>query len=217
MFPGPACGLAAIAVLLLAGCTSRKTPDQSISAADSAAIIQNVLAYRAEKEEFFRTSPYSPFLGDTSVHFTGIRWYPPSIEFYFRSKLIRYRHPETVIVLGTKGEERHQVKYGYFTFSYGERTFRLNAYKDAAASTEARGRLLAVWFSDSTTNAETYGVGRYLDVGEESDDTDYLYPLDFNNAYNPYCAYNSAYSCAIPRREDRLEIAIRAGELKYHP
>jgi len=168
-------------------------------------------------EEFFRHSPYSPFNGDTSAHFTGIRWYPPTLEFYFRSQLTRYPHPETVIVLGTKREERRQVKYGYFMFSSSERTFRLNAYKDAAAATQARGRLLAVWFTDSTTNAETYGVGRYLDVGEENDDKDYLYTLDFNKAYNPYCAYSSRYSCAIPRREDRLEIALRAGELKYHP
>jgi len=159
-----------MAVLSLAGCTSRKSPGSSIPLSDSAAIIRSVLAHRSEMEEFFRHSPYSPFNGDTSAHFTGIRWYPPTLEFYFRSQLTRYPHPETVIVLGTKGEERRQVKYGYFMFSSSERTFRLNAYKDAAAATQARGRLLAVWFTDSTTNAETYGVGRYLDVGEENDD-----------------------------------------------
>jgi uncharacterized protein (DUF1684 family) len=175
------------------------------------------MAHRAEMDDFFRSSPYSPFVNDTSAHFTGIKWYPPNIEFYFHSTLSLYPHPETVIVLGTKGEERRQIKYGYFSFSSGYKTFRLNAYKDAYGETPARRKLLAVWFTDSTTNVETYGVGRYLDVGEEQDDPEYSYTLDFNNAYSPYCAYSSRYSCAIPRREDRLEIALRAGELKYHP
>jgi uncharacterized protein (DUF1684 family) len=60
-------------------------------------------------------------------------------------------------------------------------------------------------------------VGRYLEVGQEVADPDYLYTIDFNNAYNPYCAYSSQYSCAIPRKEDHLDFPIRAGEMKYHP
>jgi hypothetical protein len=206
-----------LATLAAAGCNPRKETAPSFSSADSATIIQSVLSHRDEMDDFFRNSAYSPFNGDTSAHFSAIKWYPPTLEYYFRSKLNRYPHPETVIVLGTKGEERRQVKFGYFTFSFGERTFRLNAYKDAGAETPSRSRNLAVWFTDSTTNRETYGVGRYLDVGDEHDDADYVYTLDFNNAYNPYCAYSSRYSCAIPRQEDRLDLAIRAGELKYHP
>lgn len=168
-------------------------------------------------EEFFRSSPHSPFVNDTSSRFTGINWYPPNLEFYFRLKIVRYARPETVIVMGTKGEERRELRYGYFEISTRVKTFRLNAYKDAEGGPTSRENLLAVWFTDSTTNKETYGVGRYLDIGEEHGDTDYLYTLDFNKAYNPYCAYSSRYSCAIPRREDHLDISLRAGEMKYHP
>jgi uncharacterized protein (DUF1684 family) len=49
-------------------------------------------------------------------------------------------------------------------------------------------------------------------VGEST----HVYVIDLNKAYNPYCAYSSLYSCAVPRQEDRLTIAVRAGELKYH-
>jgi uncharacterized protein (DUF1684 family) len=63
---------------------------------------------------------------------------------------------------------------------------------------------------------ETYHVGRYVDVGAEQPDPEHVYVIDFNNAYNPYCAYSSLYSCAIPRREDRIPTPVRAGELKYH-
>ena len=52
-------------------------------------------------------------------------------------------------------------------------------------------------------------MGRYLDF-EKVDDPEHVYTLDFNLAYNPYCAYTSAYGCAIPRKEDRLDLAITA-------
>jgi uncharacterized protein (DUF1684 family) len=59
-------------------------------------------------------------------------------------------------------------------------------------------------------------VGRYLEIEPESKDPEHLYVVNLNNAHNPYCAYNPAYSCAVPTKEDRLPLAIRAGEMNYH-
>jgi hypothetical protein len=73
----------------------------------------------------------------------------------------------------------------------------------------------SIWFTDKTTNEESYGVGRYLDF-KKSDNPNKVYTIDFNYAYNPYCAYNSNFSCAIPRKEDHINFAIKAGEKKYH-
>jgi uncharacterized protein (DUF1684 family) len=73
-----------------------------------------------------------------------------------------------------------------------------------------------VWFTDETTGQDTYGVGRYVDVGNEDADPDHPYVIDFNKAYNPYCAYSNLFSCAVPRKEDHLDIALRVGEMKYH-
>jgi len=64
-------------------------------------------------------------------------------------------------------------------------------------------------FTDETTNKETYGAGRYINL-ELNNKNHYV--VDFNYAYNPYCAYNPKYSCAIPSRENHLKIAIEAGE-----
>ncbi len=75
---------------------------------------------------------------------------------------------------------------------------------------------LSVWFTDATTGHETCGVGRYVDVGLEFPDPAHRYVIDLNKAYNPYCAYSSKYSCAIPRQEDHLSVAVRAGEKIYH-
>ena len=68
---------------------------------------------------------------------------------------------------------------------------------------------LFVPFADQTTGAETYSAGRYLDI--DSTTTGY-YTIDFNRAYNPYCAYNASYECPFPPPTNRMKVAIRAGE-----
>lgn len=182
--------------------------------------LKEIESYRAQKDSFFRFDPNSPFNRDKSVKFTGLKYFDVNPDFVFKSKLYRYAIPETVIVLGTKGEERTQIKYGYFQFSYKGKTYKINVYKYPETSIkegkEYLRNYLAVWFRDLTTGDETYEVGRYLDVEEESPDPEYLYTLDFNKAYNPYCAYTPIYSCAIPREEDFINIRITAGEKKYH-
>lgn len=182
--------------------------------------LKEIENFRAEKDSIFKFDPNSPFNRDKSVKFTGLKYFDVNPDFVFKSKLYRYAIPETVIVLGTKGEERTQIKYGYFQFTYKGKTHKINVYKYPETSIkegkEYLRNYLAVWFRDLTTGDETYEVGRYLDVDEESPDPEHLYTLDFNKAYNPYCAYTPIYSCAIPREEDFINIRITAGEKKYH-
>jgi uncharacterized protein (DUF1684 family) len=68
---------------------------------------------------------------------------------------------------------------------------------------------LFVPFADMTTGSETYPAGRYLDLRPTA--TGY-YTIDFNRAYNPYCAYNASYECPFPPPSNRLKLTIRAGE-----
>ena len=182
-------------------------------------LVKEILVHRAEADSAFRHDPTSPFNRDSTLHYDGIKWFPPDVRYYFASKLFRYADPETVIIFGTKGEERNHLKYGYFKFLFRAKEYRLNVYKFTATDPE-RYKLyknyLSVWFTDETTGKETYHVGRYVDVGEENSDTNFLYTLNLNHAYNPYCAYSNLYSCAIPRKEDHLDFPVRAGELKYH-
>ena len=122
-------------------------------------------------------------------------------------------------MLGTKGEERRHLKYGYFILNYDGKDYRLNVYKFTSSDPkrfELYKNYLSVWFTDQTTGKETYHVGRYVEVGEENANPDFLYTINLNNAYNPYCSYSSIYSCAIPRREDHLDFSVKAGEMKYH-
>lgn len=206
-------------LLLSAGCNRPETVTFTPDAADSAKILSGIAEYRQAADAFFRGDPSSPFARDTSVTFTGIRWFTPDVGFVVKSKLFRYEKPETVNVLGTKGEVRKHLKYGYFFFRLAGSEVRLNVYKFLPDDARRKGigtGYLSLWFTDLTTGQETYPVGRYLELEEENPDPEFVYTLDFNRSYNPYCAYSPVYSCAIPPKEDRIPVAVRAGERTYH-
>ncbi len=216
---------AAIAMSLAALSSCARRPElPPLSSADSLAIVQENIAHRAEVDSFFRTDAGSPFHRDTTITFHGIRWFPINPRYRGTSVLHFYKSPDTVSVFGTKGEERKQLRYGYFEFPVpGDDgtpvMIRLNVYKftpyDGQRYLLFRNHL-SIWFTDRTTGAETYNVGRYVDVGDEDADRAHLYTIDLNMAYNPYCAYSALYSCAIPRKEDHLDLSLRVGEMKYH-
>lgn len=209
--------LAALFFLSLT-CRRQQGVEVHLSSADSLRIINEIIAHRAAADSFFRHDPASPFKQDITARYEGVKWFAPNVSYYFASKLFRYDKPDTVIILGTKGEERTHLKYGYFVLPFGGEEHRLNVYKSvrSAGRSPISSEYLSVWFTDETTGKETYQVGRYVDVGEEHPDPSHLYTIDLNKAYNPYCAYTPLYSCAVPRREDHLDFAVRAGELKYH-
>jgi uncharacterized protein (DUF1684 family) len=208
---------------LLVSCSKRQEIP-ALSAADSLAIITENLTHRTTVDAFMRSDGGSPFRRDTTVTYSGIRWFPIDPRFQVTSILHRYEQPETVIVMGTRGEQRRNLKYGYFEFLLPDgqgasQLCRINVYKFTPYDGQ-RYQLyrdhLSVWFTDLTTGKETYDVGRYVEVGIEFPDRNHAYVIDFNKAYNPYCAYSSLYSCAIPRQEDHIDVAINAGEKKYH-
>jgi len=208
---------------ILSGCAG-KNGAPPLSPADSIAIVQDNIAHRREADEFFRNDPQSPFNRDSSITFDGLHWYPINPRYRVTSRLTRYEHPDTVNVMGTKGEVRRNLRYGYFSFRLpddsGEyRTFRLSVYKFTPYDTKRYALYrnnLSLWFTDRTTGNETYDVGRYIELGDEQPDPHFDYAIDFNKAFNPYCAYSSLYSCAIPTRDDTLGIALRVGEKNYH-
>lgn len=174
--------------------------------------INSIEAERAEKDSLFGQSSDSPFAGDEKAKFHPLVYYDVKLEFVFKSKLVEYSSKDTVKVFGTKGEERKAVRYGYLKFYDSGAEYNLNLYKGFSKNGD---EYYSIWFTDKTTGKETYGVGRYLDF-ELNSDPEHEYILDFNKAYNPYCAYSARYSCAIPTKEDYIKLAIEAGEKKFH-
>lgn len=197
--------LSAALVLALISCGKNITPEEE-------AYIKEINELRKQKDEDFKSSLYSPFNQDVRANFTPLNYFDVDPEFKFTSKLLEYGLMDTVKILGTKGEERKAVRYGYLKFIYDETEYKVNVYKGWS---EDGQEYFSIWFTDKTTGEETYGVGRYLDF-ELSPSKEFNYKLDFNLAYNPYCAYSATFSCAVPTKEDHLDIEIEAGEKNFH-
>ncbi len=174
--------------------------------------INEVEQYRKEKNDYMKNNPESPFNQDTTIKFEPLNYFDVDPGFVFKSKLFEYPQKDTISVYGTKGEERKAVRYGYINFNYQNQPYKVNVYQGTTADSE---EYYSIWFTDKTTGGETYGVGRYIDF-DINPDSNYVYTVDFNLAYNPYCAYSAKYSCAIPTKEDHLDLAVTAGEKKFH-
>jgi len=186
-------------------CGRKYTPEQL-------KYIKRIEEFRAEKNEFMKNSQESPFVRDKNAEFHPLKYYPINPDFVFESKLYRNAVPDTITIFGTKGEARKAVRFGFVKINYKSKEYKVNIYK---GTTPDSAVYYTIWFTDKTTGDETYGVGRYLDF-DLNPDTNYVYTIDFNLAYNPYCAYSAKYSCAIPSKDDHLDLAIKAGEKKFH-
>ena len=174
--------------------------------------IASIEKHRQEVNDYMKNDPNSPFNFKGKVEFHPLIYFDVNPDFVFKSKLFEYPSKDTISIFGTKGEERKVVRYGYVSFDYQKKAYRLNVYKGFGKSGE---EYFSIWFTDLTTNEESYGVGRYLGF-ELYTDKNYKYTIDFNLAYNPYCAYSADYTCAIPTKDDFVNLKIEAGEKKYH-
>lgn len=110
---------------------------------------------------------------------------------------------------------KHYYKYGLLKFTVNGTSAQLYVYQSKdLMQVEKYKDYLFVPFQDATTGDESYGSGRYLEFYKKDIRNNGLL-LDFNKAYNPYCAYSPNYKCPIPPKENRLPMAIRAGEMNF--
>jgi uncharacterized protein (DUF1684 family) len=183
---------------------------------------------RRAKDRFFATSPQSPVPheqrhglaghpgpSEQDWHggpFAGLSYYPPELAFRVEAEVVPFAHPEIVQMATSTGDIRPQVRAAELRFRLGGRDLRLAGF---AHSHEHHLHALFVPFRDATSGRETYGAGRYLEVEVRHVNGTTRATLDFNLAYNPYCAYSQDYSCPIPPAENTLPIAITAGERAY--
>jgi uncharacterized protein len=191
--------------LFLSGCSDISSPSQNPTNA-----LDPVLRERTAKDAFFKTDEESPIMPGEKPDFRGLEYYPINPDLKFSARLHRYPTPGRIRLGTNTGEIRSGLRYGYFEFRVEGQNCRLQVYRlEEAANRQAS---LFIPFRDATSGYETYGAGRYIDLKEN---TSGVYDLDFNRAYNPYCAYNAEFSCPIPPAENTLAVPIHAGEKKY--
>jgi uncharacterized protein len=145
------------------------------------------------------------------AEYKGIDYFPVDLELRYVLPLTPNPHPDTTVILSTRGNQRRAVRVGWFDFMVGATKCRLEASRLLEPGVGEND--FGVFFRDATTGKESYGVGRYLDPAPAGDGR---YVLDFNLAYNPACAYSEHYNCPIPPSANRLPVAIRAGEKDSH-
>lgn len=173
-------------------------------------IINKVEKERKEKDIFFKMHPQSPISPEEKNNFTSLNYYPVKPEFRFVLDIHEHKDKEKVEVNDSKGNRQQFLRWGKFKFELNGKQVTLQAYKR-----DFREERLWVPFRDITNEKETYGAGRYIDLVANQDKKNGKWILDFNRAYNPFCAYSENYVCPFIPPENWLEIGIRAGEKKY--
>jgi len=138
------------------------------------------------------------------------RWFDPDPAFRVLARLDRDPSPREEIVVSTRGNVRRAHRIGWLDFEVKGTRARLVALRLLEPGVDESA--VSVFFRDATTGRETYPVGRYLDPKPVPGSPD-LFVLDFNRAYNPVCAFSSHYNCPVPPQENRLAVAVHAGEM----
>ena len=162
--------------------------------------------FRQTKDHFMRHDHDSPLTDDQRAGFKGLSYYGEDPSLSLALDLDEYEDPELIEMQTSTGGEASFLRWGRISFDVEGMPAQLTIYKDTD-----RGDLFLP-FADATSGEETYGAGRYLDV-EPLPDGRLL--VDFNYAYNPYCAYNENWTCPITPPENRLRLPIRAGEKSF--
>ena len=191
--------VAALLGVVLTGCSSGPVPDER-------SYVEQVAAGRAAKDRMFRESSESPIPPDKREKLLPLSYYPVDPSFSVPAALKLATERPVFEMPTSTGTIRKYQHVGTLEFSYKGQPLSLGAFSEAGTKQITS---LFVPFADMTTGTETYSAGRYLDL--EPTGTG-IYEIDFNHAYNPYCAYNASYECPYPPSSNRLKVPVRAGE-----
>ena len=168
--------------------------------------MSDLTEFRKAKDEFMGHDHDSPLEDDQKRDFRGLSYYEEDLDLRFVLDLERFPAQETVEMQTSTGDVAEYVRWGNVSFEVDGQVAELTLYRDAS------GGEFFLPFADATSGDETYGAGRYLDL-EELPGGRVL--VDFNKAYNPYCAYNERWSCPLTPFENRIGVPIRAGEKNF--
>ncbi|WP_162342081.1 MULTISPECIES: DUF1684 domain-containing protein [Cyclobacterium] len=166
----------------------------------------------AERERQFKYLKYnleSPLTDEQKDELDSLDFYPIDPDYKVRARMEPVANRNIMEVPMTDGSVERYIRHSFAVFDLKGEPLRLLLLQ---AEDEMDRRNFFLAFADETSADETYGGGRYLNLRQDGQSS---ITIDFNLAYNPYCAYNPDFACPIPPRENILEIPIRAGEKNY--
>jgi uncharacterized protein (DUF1684 family) len=161
--------------------------------------------FRKMKDEFFAQDGQSPLTPGQKKDFKGLKYFPPNLDLSLEGTVDEFPDKQHIKMQTTTGEVQEYERYGRFEFSIDGQSVELTIYHSED------GFFLP--FVDSLASKETYPAGRYLEPEPLGGNH---FKIDFNLAYNPYCAYNDYWSCPLTPFENHIKVPIRAGEKLFH-
>ena len=177
----------------------------------ASAYLAQLNRFRRDKNQTFRQGENSPLETTQKAQFDSLKYYPGDMTLAVAVTFTRNAKPDTARLQMSDNKTEKYLRWGVAKFDINQSPQQLLLYLKANGNDST----LFVPFTDLTNGHDTYGGGRYLDAPIPKLDETAL-TLDFNRAYNPYCAYNNVYSCPVPPAENRLKVAIAAGEKSFH-
>ena len=157
----------------------------------------------------FMLSSTSPLTDESKRSFDGLNYYEVDLVYKLTARIEKINNRQPIFIQSTTGEQLKYIPFAYAYFELNGMEHKLLLYQDWEEKDPNR---LSLMFADETSDIETYGGGRYLDVMYRNTNS---VVMDFNNAYNPYCHFNEEFSCPIPPRENFLNTEVKAGEKIY--
>ena len=171
--------------------------------------VNEVLKERSEKEDYMQTSSSSPFINKLATY-EPLKYYEVDPAFKVKAEVEKINELSYINVSESDGSSKQYIKYAWLNFELSQQPLRLLVLKPVGFG---QMNVLFTAFADETSGSATYGSGRYLDLSFKNASS---ITLDFNKAYNPYCAYDESFACPFPPTENILPISITAGEKVYH-
>ncbi len=156
--------------------------------------------------QFNESSPFNQY----NVEYTPPKYFPIDPSFKVNATVEKIDKRDMVLIQNSDGKKESYLKYAWLSFKLKEKELKLLVLKPSGFG--AIDETLLCAFADESSGTSTYGAGRYIDI--EIGKTDKVV-LDFNLAYNPYCAYVDGYTCPLPPPENILPIGIEAGEMDF--
>jgi len=184
----------------------------SLSAQNSVAI-KEVKVHQKEQNTQFMTKGKSPLTETDRKHFIGLAFFEIDLNYRVEAKFTRTPNEEAFAAGTSSGKTKYLIKYGMLNFSIKGKDLALAVYQSEQLLTNPIYKdYLFLPFNDLSNGDTTYSGGRFIDLSIPKGNT---IIVDFNKAYNPYCAYSDGWNCTIPPIENNLEIEITAGVKKY--
>jgi|TARA_B110000090_G_scaffold170811_1_gene190601 uncharacterized protein (DUF1684 family) len=168
--------------------------------------------YQQELNASYKDATKSPLKKKDLRTFKGLDFFPVDATFIVIAKLTKTANAPTFEMATTTDRKPLYKEYGVLNFQLKGKDCALTIYQsqDDLRDEEYKDYLFLP-FTDDTSGNESYGGGRYMDAMTTDEKADGTIELNFNNTYNPYCAYNDKYSCPLTPRKNHLNIEIKAG------